>query len=182
MTQELYSTDWENAFAGIDISFCFMINLWNWLINMFLVDHFLMHFLILHSSPKQFCVPLKRWTKYKMTRQIITDYQQYSVQRNLITTLVRNARAKCENDIASKLQTNSKQFWAYINQIAKVKPICWRQMMGTTTKNESEIATILNYYFCTVFWENSEPLPPFDPRPYSSVFESLMFCLTLLMV
>jgi len=94
----------------------------------------------------------KLWIKYKITRQI-SDYQKYTLQLNIVTTLVRSTRATYESDIASKVQTNPKQFWAYINQTAKVKPCIGmlERKDGTTINNDTEIATMLNDYFCTVF-------------------------------
>ena len=102
------------------------------------------------------------WIKFKITRQI-SDYQQYTVQHNLVTTLVRSARVTYENDRASKVQNNPKQFWAYVNQTAKVKPRIGmlEREDGTTTDNDTEIATMLNDYFCTVLTiEDSEFFTP----------------------
>jgi len=78
-----------------------MTNLSNWLIGMFLLNHF--------------------------------------------TTLVRNARATYESDIASKVINP----WAQVNQTAKVKPCIGtlERKDGTTTSNDTEIATMLNDYF-----------------------------------
>jgi len=59
------------------------------------------------------------------------------------------------------------------NQTAKVKPGIGMLETedGTTTKNGSEITTILNDYFCTVFArENLEHLPPDHILPFFDSF------------
>ena len=96
-----------------------MTNLSNWLISIFLLyNHFTTNIFIHLGLPKAFCMLLNLSINCGLNRQI-SDYQQYTLQHNLVTTLVRSVRATYENDIASKVQTNPR---AYVNQTAKVKP------------------------------------------------------------
>ena len=109
---------------------CFIANLPNLLTRMFLLLSYLpaANLPILHGLTRKFCVQSNlstKWAKYKITRQP-SDYQQYALQHNPVTTLVRNARMKYENNIASKVQTNPKLFWAF-NQLRLNKHACDRR-------------------------------------------------------
>ena len=54
-----------------------------------------------------------KWQKYKHCKSNI-NYDHYKAARNRVTAELRNAKYNFEQNLAAKIQTDTKLFWSYV--------------------------------------------------------------------
>ena len=62
----------------------------------------------------------RRLQRYIQTRDP-EQYRLYCKQRNLVKKLTKKAMIKAEKDLAKKIKTNPKAFWAHVNSKLKTR-------------------------------------------------------------
>ncbi|KAK6171923.1 hypothetical protein SNE40_018343 [Patella caerulea] len=95
----------------------------------------------------------KRYTK---TREG-NDYLIYARARNQAKQECRNAVYNLEKQIALEAKTNPKAFFAYVRNKMKTRETITdlEDEAGNTVSNDSEKASLLNNFFCSVFTEEN---------------------------
>ena len=90
--------------------------------------------------------------KYKIT-QTDSDYLAYIKCRNESTKVVKESKHCYEKELAESTSINPKRFWKYANSEIKVKSSLSEPQRsdGSLTNCDSEMASMLNDYFATVF-------------------------------
>ena len=110
-----------------------------------------------------------KWTKYLHCKSD-GNYHQYKIARNKVISELRKAKYYHEKNLAAKIKTDSKLFWAYVRSKLKTKSAIWQLESpdGLVVDGNQERANLLNKYFAGVFLkEESVPLPNFDDRNYA---------------
>ena len=106
----------------------------------------------------------KAWHKYKKD-PCDTNWQNYTSKRNKLTHSIENLKTVFENNIASDVKTNPKQFWKYVNNKtkSKAKISLLNDKDGNEISDDQEKAELLNNHFVSVFTkENTTNMPTFN--------------------
>ena len=116
-----------------------------------------------------------KWTKYLHCKSD-GNYYQYKIARNKVISELRKAKYYHEKNLAAKIKTDSKLFWAYVRSKLKTKSAIGQLESpdGLVVDGNQERANILNNYFASVFLkEESVPLPNFDDRNYAQELNTI---------
>ena len=117
----------------------------------------------------------KKWKKYMYCKSDI-NYERYKAARNNVIYELRTAKYHYEQNLASKIKTDSKLFWKYVKSKTKTKSVLNKLEMpnGEYTSTNQEVANILNNYFASVFEiESDEELPVFPQRNFISELNNI---------
>ena len=124
---------------------------------------------IRNSKPKwwnneiKLCLTAKKIAhqKFKLTNNL-NDKAEYDTQRRKSKRLIKQSKRRYEDRIASNSKTNPKEFYSYIRKKKTVTPTIGplKDENEQITRDESEMAKILNNYFASVFTiENTDLIP-----------------------
>ena len=95
------------------------------------------------------------------------SYFLYSLARNAVTWATRQAVRQRERVVASKVKTDPKAFFQYVNERTKPKESISNLTRedGSLTSNDSEKADVLLKFFTSVFTnEDTQNIPSFDSQ------------------
>ena len=124
----------------------------------------------------QIKIKQRRWRRYMETKDP-EKYKLYRVQRNYVKKLVKQAMKKIEKEVASKIKSNPKHFWAYVNSKSKARqniPKLRCPITGITCTSDYENATALSEQFKSVFTKEPDgPLPHLTDKKTENVLQDL---------
>jgi Endonuclease-reverse transcriptase len=94
----------------------------------------------------------KKWKRFQF-RKTYCNEAKYKNVRNKVTNKIRQAKRGYENNLASRIKSDPKSFYAYVRSKTKTKskvgPL--KNDQGVLTSDSSEMCELLNHYFATVF-------------------------------
>lgn len=118
----------------------------------------------------------RKWKRFKYCKSD-SNFEQYRIARNKVSTELRKSKYQYEKDLASKIKDNNKLFWSYVRSKAKTKvSVCKLDKgNGELSSNDQETADVLNNYFASVFeQESDQELPNFEELTYNNVLENII--------
>ena len=128
-----------------------------------------------HRLPWMKCAKIKRqkakrwrcWTKFRRTG-LPRDYDAYKLERNLLNSLIREAKMKYERKLVSDMKDNPNLYHGHCRRSLKTKTGVTNVVdeHGVLTETEDQTSSALNKYYHSVFTKdgvNSAP-PPFPNR------------------
>jgi hypothetical protein len=94
----------------------------------------------------------KAWKRYSNYRSSL-NYGKYKSLRNIVTSMIRQDKARYQHGLISSFKNNPKKFYGYVRSMQDVKSgVCrLRKESGELTDNDGETAEVLGKYFQQVF-------------------------------
>ena len=114
----------------------------------------------------------RAWKRLRSRKTSIRQ-ENYRLERNKATELVRKAKRDYEKALLLDIKKNKKRFWSYIRSKTKVKDSILRvtNNVGLLTDNDSDTANVVNETFTSVFTkENPNGALPTTDYNYSGTF------------
>jgi len=97
---------------------------------------------------------------------------------NQLRSLTRNLKKDYEKQLVQNVKSKPKAFWQYVNSKVKIHPKITELLHSdsTVTSSDSEMATLFNNYFSTVFTnEDTTSIPAIDSTGSTPIPESIDF-------
>ena len=106
----------------------------------------------------------KQWKKYRLTH-CPSDLSNFKSVNNQVRSFTHNLKKDYERQLVHSTASNPKAFWQHVNSRMKTRPVISELLCsdGSLVDSDSEMATLFNDYFSSVFTgEDANTIPTTD--------------------